>query len=169
MIRALRWLDRGLETLAIIATVALMFLVAADALSRYLLGSAVVGAYEFASDYLIVAIIFLSLLVAYERGGFVRITMLVERLPALGQTLCNGVAQIVSLATCLLLFAATLRQTVGVYRDGTISSGIIAYPMWPAYAIIVVGLARLCVRLATDLPRSFSPQSPISGGGPSEV
>lgn len=169
LIRVLRWFDRGLLTLAIVATVCLMFLVASDALSRYLLGRAIVGAYEIASDYLIVAVIFLSLLVAYEKGGFVRITMLVERLPPRGQSVCNALAQIISLATCLVLLLATLRQTMNVYGDGTISGGVIAYPMWPAYAIIVVGLARLCIRLTTDLPRSFSTQSPITGGGSPEV
>ena len=58
-----------------------MLLTSADALCRYLLNSAILGAYEITEKYLIVAMIFLGLSFAYRGGVFIRVTFLIDRLP----------------------------------------------------------------------------------------
>ena len=52
------------------------------AVSRYLLNSPILGAYEITEKYLMVATIFLGLSYAYRGGVFIRVTFLVDRLPA---------------------------------------------------------------------------------------
>ena len=66
---------------AVAAAFAMMLLTSADALSRYLLNSPILGAYEITEKYLIVAMVFLGLSYAYRGGVFIRVTFLVDRLP----------------------------------------------------------------------------------------
>ncbi len=58
----------------------MMCLTSADALSRYLLNSPIIGAYEITEKFLMVAAIFLGLSYAYRGGVFIRVTFLVDRL-----------------------------------------------------------------------------------------
>ena len=78
-----KWLALG-ERLLILAgafaTFAMMCLTSADAISRYLFNSPIVGAYEITEKYLMVAAVFLGLSFAYRGGGFIRVTFLVDRL-----------------------------------------------------------------------------------------
>ena len=64
---------------SVVATVAIMCLTSADALSRYLLNRPITGAYEITEKYLMVAAIFLGLSYAYRGGLFIRVTFLVDR------------------------------------------------------------------------------------------
>ena len=68
----------------VFATFAMMCLTTADALSRYALNSPILGALELTEKYLMVAAIFLGLSYAYRGGLFIRVTLLVDRLPAPG-------------------------------------------------------------------------------------
>ena len=74
---------------SMLATVAMMCLTSADALSRYLLNRPIMGAYEITEKYLMVATIFLGLSYAYRGGVFIRVTFLVDRLPARLKLLAN--------------------------------------------------------------------------------
>jgi len=80
-----RWLLRCEQVLVyagVAAMLAMMCLTSADALSRYLLNRPILGAYEFTEKYLMVASIFLGLSYAYRGGMFIRVTFLIDRLPA---------------------------------------------------------------------------------------
>ena len=80
-----RWLLRCEQVLVyagVVAMLAMMGLTSADALSRYVLNRPLLGAYEFTEKYLMVASIFLGLSYAYRGGMFIRVTFLVDRLPA---------------------------------------------------------------------------------------
>ena len=69
----------------VLATFVMMLLTSADALSRYLLNRPIIGAYEITEKYLMVAAIYLGLSYAYRGGVFIRVTFLVDRLPARAQ------------------------------------------------------------------------------------
>ena len=63
---------------SVVATIGIMCLTSADALSRYLLNRPIIGAYEITEKYLMVAAIFLGLSYAYRGGVFIRVTFLVD-------------------------------------------------------------------------------------------
>src|SRR5262249_33795532 len=97
---------------SVVATIGIMGLTSADALSRYLLNRPITGAYEITEKYLMVAAIFLGLSYAYRGGVFIRVTFLVDRLPRPLQLWVNYAAHLVSLLFCVISLVATSQQAL---------------------------------------------------------
>ena len=117
-----KWLSRcelALLYLGVLATFAMMCLTSADALSRYLFNSPIIGAYEITEKYLMVAAVFLGLSYAYRGGGLIRVTFLVDRLPGKLKLFADYVAHAVSLGFCLFVLLATTQQAIrALYKTG---------------------------------------------------
>ncbi|MGZ3327817.1 MAG: TRAP transporter small permease [Xanthobacteraceae bacterium] len=137
---------------SILAAVAMMCLTSADALSRYLLNRPIMGAYEITEKYLMVATIFLGLSYAYRGGVFIRVTFLVDRLPARLKLLAQYLAHLASLLFCLIILVATTQQAVrGLSDDTTLSA--LPLLVGPAYCLVPLGFFALTVIMLIDLPR----------------
>src|SRR6266446_5991742 len=80
---------------SVVATIAIMGLTSADALSRYLFNRPITGAYEITEKYLMVAAIFLGLSYAY-RGGVISLV-------ATGQQALRGLREETTLSALPLL------------------------------------------------------------------
>ena len=140
----------------VLATVVMMCLTSADALSRYLLNRPILGAYEITEKYLMVASIFLGLSYAYRGGMFIRVTFLVDRLPAgaeaRGQYLVIGHAGV-------LPAGAGCDHPAGAARlAGRHHLSALPIPVGPAYSFVPLGFLALTVMLLIDLPRVRSGQ-----------
>lgn len=143
---------------SILAAVAMMCLTSADALSRYLLNRPIMGAYEITEKYLMVATIFLGLSYAYRGGVFIRVTFLVDRLPARLKLLARYLAHLASLLFCLIILVATTQQAVrGLSDDTTLSA--LPLLVGPAYCLVPLGFFALTVIMLIDLPRVRSGRS----------
>jgi TRAP-type C4-dicarboxylate transport system permease small subunit len=143
---------------SVLATVVMMLLTSADALSRYLLNRPIIGAYELTEKYLMVAAIFLGLSFAYRGGVFIRVTFLVDRLPAPMKLLANYFAHLVSLLFCLVVLVATGRQALrGLSDDTTLSA--LPILVGPAYCLVPLGFLALTAIMLIDLTRVRSGQS----------
>ena len=143
---------------SILAAVAMMCLTSADALSRYLLNRPIIGAYEITEKYLMVATIFLGLSYAYRGGVFIRVTFLVDRLPAWLKLLAQYLAHLASLLFCLIILIATTQQAVrGLSDDTTLSA--LPLLVGPAYCLVPLGFFALTVIMLIDLPRVRSGRS----------
>ena len=143
---------------SILAAVAMMCLTSADALSRYLLNRPIIGAYEITEKYLMVATIFLGLSYAYRGGVFIRVTFLVDRLPARLKLLAQYLAHLASLLFCLIILVATTQQAVrGLSDDTTLSA--LPLLVGPAYCLVPLGFFALTVIMLIDLPRVRSGRS----------
>lgn len=162
MLRAFeRWLWRCelvLVYASVIATVAMMCLTSADALSRYLLNRPITGAYEITEKYLMVAAIFLGLSYAYRGGVFIRVTFLVDRLPRALKLLTNYAAHLITLLFCLITLVAATQQALRALRDDTTLSAL-PLPVGPAYSLIPLGFFALTVVMFVDLTRIRSGRS----------
>ena len=150
-----RWLTRLEAVLLFVATLctlAMMCLTTADAAGRYIFSSPITGAYEISEKYLMPALVFLGLGYAYRGGIFIRVTFAADLLPAKLKLAADYLAQLVSIACCLLLAYASGRQALEVVNNGTTLSTL-PVPLAPAYFIVPIGLAVLLVLLVIDLPR----------------
>jgi TRAP-type C4-dicarboxylate transport system permease small subunit len=143
---------------SVVATVAIMCLTSADALSRYLLNRPITGAYEITEKYLMVAAIFLGLSYAYRGGMFIRVTFLVDRLPSPLKLLANYGSLLISLLFCVITLIATTQQALRALRDDTTLSAL-PLPVGPAYSLIPLGLFALTVVMLVDLTRIRSGRS----------
>jgi TRAP-type C4-dicarboxylate transport system permease small subunit len=105
-----------------------------------------------------VATIFLGLSYAYRGGVFIRVTFLVDRLPARLKLLAQYLAHLASLLFCLIILVATTQQAVrGLSDDTTLSA--LPLLVGPAYCLVPLGFFALTVIMLIDLPRVRSGRS----------
>jgi TRAP-type C4-dicarboxylate transport system permease small subunit len=128
----------------------MMCLTSADALSRYLLNSPIVGAYEITEKYLMVAAIFLGLSYAFREGVFIRVTFLVDRLPPALKMVVNHVAHILSIMLCAVILIATTQQAIRSLSEQTTFSTL-PILVGPAYWLVPAGFLALTVAMLFDL------------------
>jgi len=158
-----KWLLRGetvLVAIAVLAMFSLMCLTTADAVSRYVFNRPITGAYEVTEKYLMVAGVFLGFSYAYRRGVFIRVTFLVDRLPAIPKLALNYLAQFISLIYCLILVFATWRQALRASAEATTLSTL-PIPVGPAYFLVPIGFFAMTLFMLLDIPRVRSGQSSL--------
>src|SRR5437660_3521142 len=156
-----KWLARGERLLVLtgaFATFAMMCLTSADAISRYLLNSPIVGAYEITEKYLMVAAVFLGLSFAYRGGGFIRVTFLVDRLNGRVRLVADYLAHAVSFGFCLIFTIATAQQAIRALSDDTTLSAL-PFLVGPAYWFVPLGFLALTLLVLRDLARVESGKS----------
>ena len=156
-----KWLRRAelvLIYLGVLATLGVMCLTSADALSRYAFNRPIIGAYEVTEKYLMVASIFLGLSYAYRGGIFIRVRFLVDRFPPALRLAVNQVVHLITLAFCLIVLVATGRQALRGWEDDTTLSAL-PILVGPAYSLVPLGFLALTLVMLADLPRVRSGQS----------
>lgn len=156
--RFLSYCETLLIGVAALATFIMMCLTTLDAVSRYVFNSPIMGAYEITEKYLMVAAIFLGLSYAYRGGAFIRVTFLVERLPAAVRLVADYLAQIISLAFCLAFAVTATQQAFRALAGGTTLSTV-PVPLGPAYFMVPLGFLALAILMLIDLPRVRTGQS----------
>jgi TRAP-type C4-dicarboxylate transport system permease small subunit len=156
-----KWLSRAERALVLagaFATFAMMCLTSADAVSRYLFNSPIVGAYELTEKYLMVAAVFLGLSFAYRGGGFIRVTFLVDRLRGWPRLLADYVAHAISFGFCVVFTIATTQQAIRALSDDTTLSAL-PILVGPAYWFVSLGFLALTLLVLRDLARVESGKS----------
>ena len=156
-----KWLWRcelALVYTSVVATIAIMCLTSADALSRYLFNRPITGAYEITEKYLMVAAIFLGLSYAYRGGVFIRVTFLVDRLPRPLQLSVNYAAHLASLLFCVISLVATGQQALRGLREETTLSAL-PLLVGPAYCLVPLGFFALTILMLIDFTRVRSGRS----------
>ena len=151
-----KWLmkiDRILMVLAMVALFAMMCLTTVDAVCRYFLNSPITGAYEITEKYLMLISIFLGMSFTYRGAAFIRVTILMDRLPHSLKIPINHLAQVFSIVYCGILLVGTFQYATRLYDHGTTLGSIYALPQWIGAAFIPVGLFLLGLFLVIDLPR----------------
>ena len=157
------WLARcetALTYLGVVAVIAMTCLGTVDAASRYLLNSPIPGAYEITEKYLMAAAIFPGFAAAYRSGAFIRITFFVDMLPAAVKAWTYVLAQVLSLAFCLLLVVATTQQSLRVSENATTLSTL-PWLLAPGYWLAPLGLGFLSLLMLIDLRRAHSGGTPM--------
>ena len=150
--RCLLRVEAALLYVAVLATFGMMGLTSADAFSRYLFNSPILGALEITEKYLMVASIFLGLSYAYRGGLFIRVTFLVDRLTGRARQLAEYFAHLVTLAFCIFVLLATGQQALrGLSEDTELST--LPILVGPAYSFVPIGFLALTVILLIDLAR----------------
>jgi TRAP-type C4-dicarboxylate transport system permease small subunit len=148
----LHWCELVLVTFAALACAGMMLLTSADALSRYMFNSPILGAYELTEKYLMVAAIFLGMSYAYRGGAFIRVTFLVDRLPRAAKIAADYFAYAVSLACCLIFLLATGQQAWRALGDSATLTTL-PLPIGPSYLFVPLGFLAMTILLLRDLPR----------------
>lgn len=148
-----RWISR-VEDICVaasaLALAAMMLIIVAAVVFRYLLGSPFSWSLGFIEDYLLVAFFFLAVSYTFRIGGHVSIDLLVRRLPLRVQ----GVLALVGNGLSLVFFALICYAGVLLTRDAWLTSEIpppggadLSWPVWTSYIFVPIGIAVLVLRL----------------------
>jgi TRAP-type C4-dicarboxylate transport system permease small subunit len=174
--RVERWLDRteGLcERTAAFLMLVTMLVVSADVVMRYALHRPIVWAYDLISVYLMAAVFFLALSAAYATDHQVAVDVVVRSLGPKGRRAAEALTCAVSLPLFLALAWVGAARAWGAWRHGDALAGLIAWPTWPALALVPLGSGLLAARLASRLAghlftlatgRPSAPLDPPHGG-----
>lgn len=157
--RILGALNDGVMYLSIFSVLIIMLLTSSDAFGRYLLHTPITGAVEFTGEYLLVAAVFLALSFTYREGVFVRVTLFVSKMPRGVRFVLDHTIQVTSALVCIILLYGAIVQTQVIYASHTTTNSSLGYELWPAYAIVAVGLALLTLAVMLDLPQVRRGQS----------
>lgn len=136
----------------------IMFLTTFDLLARKFYDYAIPSLYEFTEDYLMVSLVFLSISTVFLKGGHVRVTLFEKYIP---ERFRSRVAQILKVSAFILFFLITIKGwevTVRAYQFGEVSSSVLAYPLAPAFFLVPLGCAFLCIRIVQSFFVSFETQ-----------
>ncbi|MBO0347441.1 TRAP transporter small permease subunit [Roseibium limicola] len=126
-------------------TFAMMLLVIANAVSRFIFNAPVSGAFELTESMLTV-LIFLSLALTQYEGGHIRVVLLTQRMP-------NGLqkaARFTALALGAIFFAWCTNAAWGyAMKSFAINEqqwGTVRYPLYPIKFVVFFGLMLLAIQ-----------------------
>lgn len=149
--RALVRVESVFSAVTVVMMLAIMVIVTADVLLRYLFNSPIQWAFDLIGLYLMAGIFFLSLSSTYAEHGHVGVDVLMQRLPPKGLRLAE-------MLTCLVaipFFAAVAKvgadRAIGNFVNHDTLSGLIPWPTWIAAALVPLGCGVLVLRLAFRL------------------
>ena len=124
---------------------ALLVLVGASRLGYEISGVSEIG------SYLLVGATFLSLGYTFTHYAHIRVTLVIDRLPAAARAWC----EVACLTIALALGALLGWEVIGLVQEsldyGDVSSGLMAIPLWIPQTVLVIGLALLCLALLEAL------------------
>lgn len=156
---ALNWravlplLNRTGIFLSALSLAAIMLLIVAEAIMRYIWGRSLGWTYDLVTFYLIVVAFFLAVGDTFVRGGNVSVETAQELMPWRLQ----AVTEIASSLIFMIVLAAMIAQMWGrfskAWTNAEVMSGVIAWPTWPTWAIALVGFGLLMVNLCVRLVR----------------
>ena len=145
--------ERVLTYIAVLSIFIMMCLTTADAIGRYFFGRPITGAYELTEKYFMLVTIFLGVAYAYRGGAFIRVGILMDRMPMRVKVPINYCGQIFSILYGAVLVFASIQQLVRTLHHGTTLASLPGMPLWPGLIVIPIGLILMCLLMLKDLPR----------------
>lgn len=162
----LDWVERLFVFGAAIALLLMMLLTTSDLLSRKFLDYSFPSLYEFTEDYLMVALVFLTVGYVYTQGGHVRVTLFERLLPGRIAALWERVHRSMALALFLVITVKGWDAAVRAYAFNEMSNSALPYPLAPSLMLVPLGSGLLCIRILQSLlgrRRQGDPQGAAHG------
>lgn len=145
---------------------ALVLMILAQVFSRNLLDLA----FAFVLDvggWLFVAMSFLAFGWALREQAHIRMTAVTERMPPRAQSWLSFAANVMSFGFCAFFLVSIWRNLAQAYRTGVSAPGALDVPVYPVWAIALIGIVLLMlqfwVELLRDLRAIRSGQERVSG------
>lgn len=147
----LGWLDRATAWLAVLAAVALIFLVvviSAGVVLRYVFGTPILGLNEI-SQMTAVVLVMAALPYCTERGGHVGVDVFDNAIGPWGRLIGDLGSRLLSgLVLSILVWRATLKA-LDAWEFGD-TTNMLALPIWPFYGVLAIGIALTVLVLAAQ-------------------
>jgi TRAP-type C4-dicarboxylate transport system permease small subunit len=143
---ALAVVERLLVVLSSVAMGAIMLIVVADVLMRYIFGTPLSWSYNLIGLYLMVAVFFFALSDTLQNHGHIAIDIFQHRIPHRARHLSLSVGYLLSTVIMALIgWQAWLRFKSAYVNDDRIAA-VIPWPTWIAYLIVLLGCFVMTLR-----------------------
>ncbi|MCX5901877.1 MAG: TRAP transporter small permease [Proteobacteria bacterium] len=151
------WIETVAVELSAFSVMLIMLFTSVDVILRKTMNLSFPSLYEFTEEYLMVAVVFLSLSHVYKIGGHVRVTLIVSHFIA--PTIMARVNKIL-VVLFLMFFSIMLIQgfatAAEAWKFKEVSSTVLEYPMAPALFMVPIGAFLVCIRI---IQKIITPES----------
>lgn len=148
--------------LGALCATALMIAISIDVASRQVFNRSVPGMVEL-SETMLIALVFLGVAQAERTKAHIRLTVIVDRLPARGSAAVRTVAFIVAMLVVAWMAWETGARAIDSIERREYRLGLLQWPLWPARALLPLGLTLLALQLFFRITDAI--QDLISGRG----
>lgn len=143
-------IERLFLTIASLSLVIIMFVVAANALSRYFLGSSIRGSFEL-SEYILLYFTFLSAPYLIRVNGHATFDIVITIVSEKVRKLLLLLSITISLVICIILTKYSLDVTISNYNRNIIVQNNLMTPRYLLIGIIPIGSFLMCTELLQKL------------------
>lgn len=142
--------ERVFLTVASLSLVIIMFVVAANALSRYFLGSSIRGSFEL-SEYILLYFTFLSAPYLIRINGHATFDIVITLVPESVRKVLLLISLVIGLLICAILTRYAFDVTVSNYHRNIIVQNNLMTPRYLLLGIIPVGGVLMCTELVQKI------------------
>jgi len=132
------------------ALVAMMVLVSADVIARYVFNAPLTFQFELTTNYLMVMVATLALPWCSRRGAFIRLSVIGRFLGVRGRNVLYAFNALLAAAVLLAIAWFSGARTLDKYLGGDAMFGVIDWPVWLSLVWVPIGCAMLALRLVVD-------------------
>lgn len=161
-----RWVESAAAIVGGCTILVVMVLVSADAILRRAFGQPLTFQLQLSENYLLVAMVMLSLAWGYRRGGSIQVRLLLDNLP---KETADIVIRVGSAASSIYMAALAVMAWKPFYRaliDHEVTLGVIDWPVSWSWVWIPLGCGLLAIRLTLDATAPELPTTDSHAGEP---
>lgn len=118
------------------------------------------GGFEEIVRWLTAAAAFTGLAHTFKHGDFVRVELLIGRLPPRARRVAEINALTIGTVFVIYMMASTVSYVHDSYRFGDMAGGLIAIPIWIPQSSFVVGTVLLAIAFIDELVRTIRGRKP---------
>lgn len=133
----------------------MMLMISADAIARYVINKPIMGVVEIVEEYLMVVLIFLAMSMTNKSGYHLKVELLDRFIPPWVKKVLEPTIIALNFTIIFLIVVASWGTFVQTFETKELSVGMVPYPLWPAYLVVPLGCALLCIRMFRDFISCF--------------
>jgi len=141
---------------SVVAVLVIMLSTNVDVLLRKFSDYAIPSLYEITQEYLMVALVFLSISYVYKRGGHVRVTLFLGFIPEKLKGPLDKLLTFFVLIFFVMMTVISWNAGMEAVEFNEMSSSSLAYPLAPALFMVPIGCGITCLRIFMSF---FIPES----------
>lgn len=153
----LNFIERLCFGVSKVALLGIMVFTSADVLSRKIFNYSIPSLFEFTEEYLMVALVYLSISFVYVLGGHIRVTLFLKYIPEAIKPLLDKLLMLCSVILFGYIAIIGWERAFRAFHFSETSNGLIAYPLGPSFLMIPIGAGLLSIRILQNivLPKSM--------------
>ncbi|MFE3838647.1 TRAP transporter small permease subunit [Pseudogemmobacter sonorensis] len=134
--------------LAGILIIAIMLLVASDALGRYLFRTPIAATYDLVTGYMLPSALLLALSFTLRQGGHVNLDFFIHLMPSRRRNFVVGALLLASTPIVVVMATGGAMKAWHSWQAAEVTIGVYSWPVWLREAIVPVSMGVLALRMA---------------------